>query len=654
MSFVGTALLVFVLATTPPAELVPHSSEVVVFAIALVLGECLPMRIVHHGSEGEITTSSTFALALLLIAGAPATMVVMTIAAIVADGRQRKSLSRALFNVGQYAIAVQAAAFALELTTDIKPGMGVLDPNDLLGALAAAFAFFVVNAILVARAVSLVEGAPFWRYLRTDLAMQTSTVGILLGLGPIVVITSEFSLFALPLLALPLVAIHRAGRRAVAHQHDALHDALTGLPNRILLHDRLEQALLLARREGGGVAVMLLDLDGFKEINDTLGHHEGDSLLCDVAERLAGAVRASDTVARLGGDEFAIVLRDTRSPSEALRIAGGLAGAMARPFDSHNGLRLDVRASIGVAMAPQHGQDAATLIRHADIAMYQAKHSGGGEQLYAAARDDSSPERLQLVADLRAAIESRELVMHFQPKVALETGRVEGLEALARWEHPRRGLLTPEHFIDIAERSGLIGPLTLLALDCALVECRAWRDAGLEVTVAVNLSARSLRDGRIVADVEDALTRHGLPGRLLQLEITENSFVADPETARRVLNELRALGVTIAIDDFGTGYSSLAHLKDLPVDELKIDRKFVRGLVSGSADAAIVRSTVQLAHDLGLRVVAEGVEESSVLVHLKDVGCDAVQGFLFGRPAPASALWPVLEGGDAALVPVAA
>ena len=644
---VGALGVVVLVATVAPApaDALPNNLATWVFAFALVVGECVPMRFVHHGEEGEITTSSTFALALLLTAGPAATMVVMAVAAIVADLRLRKRADRMLFNAGQYVLAVGGAAVALGAFSDISRGGAPFGADDLVGALAAATAFFFINAILVARAVALAYGARFWHYLRTDLAMQTSTVGILLGLGPIVVITADFSLAALPLLALPLVALHRAGRRAVDHQHDALHDSLTGLPNRTLLNDRLDQALILGRREGSTVAVMLLDLDGFKEINDTLGHHEGDQILVRVAERLREALRESDTVARLGGDEFAIVLREATTPSDALLVARALTRALAKPFVTRDGMRLDVRASIGVALAPDHGTDAATLLRYADIAMYQAKHGGGGELLYAAEHDDSSPERLQLVADLRAALERNELVMHFQPKVSLKGGRVEGLEALVRWQHPRLGLLQPAAFIDMAERSGLIAPLTSAALDGALTECRAWMHAGLTVTVAVNLSARSLRDESIVADVAAALERHGVPGHMLQLEITENSFVSDPTAARQVLGALRELGVSIAIDDFGTGYSSLAHLKDLPIDELKIDRHFVAGLAHGNAEAAIVRSTVQLAHDLGLRVVAEGVESSAVLAELARLGCDAVQGFLFGQPGPADGLWAMLVEG---------
>ena len=635
MSLLGVGVLLAFFLGTPADELLPGTGEAWLFAVAVVIGECVPMRLVHHGSDGEITTSSTWAIALLLIAGPAAAMLAIAVGAVVADARQRKSVSRTLFNVGQYTLAIAAAWATLTLLTDLRPPGSSMGADDVPGAVAAAMAFFAVNSLLVARAVALVEGARFWAYLRKDLELQTSTVGILLGLGPIVVIVTEFTPLALPLLALPLIALHRAGRQAVAHQIEALHDGLTGLPNRALLHDRLHQAIVLADRESRTAAVLMLDLDRFKEINDTLGHHEGDELLREVAGRLRGALREIDTVGRLGGDEFAIVLPGTAA-ADAVEIARGLADVLDQPLRWRTDMALRVRASIGIVVYPEHGNDADELLRHADLAMYEAKSSGGGERLYDAGIDDTSPERLRFVGELQDAVRRRELALHFQPKVSLGTGRIEGLEALVRWPHPTLGLLPPARFLDLAERAGLIGELTSFALDAALRECRSWLDAGLEIQVAVNLSPSALHTDAIVAEVAALLDARGVPGRLLQLELTESSLVADPVTARRTLVRLRELGVSIALDDFGTGYSSLAHLKDLPVDELKIDRAFITGLVDSQAEVAIVRSTIQLAHDLGLRVVAEGVETSAVLARLADLGCDAVQGYLLGRPSPAA------------------
>jgi diguanylate cyclase (GGDEF)-like protein len=604
------------------------------FLAGLIVGETVPMRIVHDGSEGEITTSSTFAMALLLSAGAPAAMIGLTLAALVADVLQRKPPVRALFNVGQYAVSMFAAAIAFSAVSGTPLlGSAALSPHDLPAWLAAAAVFFVVNAALVARAVSLAEGVEFWGYLRRDLAVQTSTVGILLGLGPIVVITAEFSPLALPLLGLPLLAIRRAGRQSVASQREALTDSLTGLPNRALFHDRMEQTRRLAARDDSRFTVMLLDLDRFKDINDTLGHVHGDTLLRGLAERLSETLRECDTVARLGGDEFAIVLPAVGEPEAALEVAGKLRAVIEQPFQSE-GMLLEVGASVGIAIYPEDGADSDTLLRHADVAMYQAKEGGHGQQVYTPARDPHSTEKLRLLGELRRAHEHGELVPFFQPKVGVADGLVEGLEALVRWRHPRRGLLLPSEFVPLAERTGHVAALTRLVLHGSLAECRRALDEGRDLRVAVNLSARSLLDERILHDVSDALERWGVPGHLLQLELTESMLIADPRRARQVMSDLRAMGIGLSLDDFGTGYSSLAQLTDLPVDELKVDRSFVARLHEDPAAAAIVTSTVRLAHDLGLRVVAEGVENEVVLDRLDVLGCDVVQGFLFGQPVP--------------------
>src|SRR3954470_17780392 len=536
-----------------------------IFLAGLIVGETVPMRIVHDGSEGEITTSSTFAMALLLSAGAPAAIIGLTLGAVVADVLQRKPPVRALFNVGQYTVSMFAAAVAFSAVSGTPlVGSEPLSPQDLPACMAAAALFFIVNATLVARAVSLAEGVEFWGYLHRDLAVQTATVGILLGLGPIVVITTDFSPAALPLLGLPLLAVRRAGRQSVASQREAMHDALTGLPNRALFHDRIEQTRRLAAREDGRFTVMLVDLDRFKEINDTLGHAHGDQLLRGLSERLSATLRETDTVARLGGDEFAIVLPGVGEPEAAIEVAAKLRSIIEEPFASE-GMLLEVGASVGIAIYPKDGADADTLLRHADVAMYQAKEGALGQQVYTPSRDPHSTEKLRLLGELRHAHEHGELVPFFQPKVGMSDGLVEGLEALVRWRHPRRGLLLPGEFVPLAERTGHVAALTRLVLDGSLAECRRALDGGRDLRVAVNLSARSLLDERILEDVSVALERWNVPGRLLQLELTESMLVADPRRARQVLSDLRAMGVGLSLDDFGTGYSSLAHLTDLPV-----------------------------------------------------------------------------------------
>jgi diguanylate cyclase (GGDEF)-like protein len=453
-------------------------------------------------------------------------------------------------------------------------------------------------------------------------------VAIVLGLG----------LLALYLSLFPV--LRRVTRRLEEHvgeiRYQALHDALTGLPNRDLFHDRLSQTIALERREAGRAAVILIDLDRFKEINDTLGHQSGDDLLKQVGSSLALAVRESDTVARLGGDEFAIVSPRTDADG-ALALADKLRESLARPI-TVGGIELEIDASMGIALFPEHGADAETLMRRADVALYLSKDAHA-PSLYVAEQDHYSPERLALVSDLRRAVASRdELVVFFQPQADLATGEIVRAEALVRWRHPSLGLLTPDVFLPLAERTGLMRPLTRHVLDASLQQCRAWRDRGLDVEVAVNVSGRDLLDLALPDEVTEALERFGVPADRLELEITEDTILTDPVRARSVLERLSTLGVSLAIDDFGAGYSSLGYLKRLSVDVLKIDRSFVMNMASDENDAVIVRSTIDLGHNLGLRVVAEGVEDEQTMRRLGELDCDVAQGYFLGRPTPAEGL----------------
>jgi len=439
-----------------------------------------------------------------------------------------------------------------------------------------------------------------------------------------------------------------AGQAAVALEHARLyadaerratHDPLTGLPNRALLEDRLGRATATSRRDGRPAALLALDLDGFKDVNDTLGHEAGDDLLRQVAGRLRGALRASDTAARPGGDEFAALLPDT-DEAGALAVARAL-GAALEPAFRVAGRRVHIRASVGVALAPAHGDDPATLLRHADVALYAAKRGHLAHAVYTSEEDAHSPDRLALAGDLRAAIAGGDLTLHYQPKLDLATGRVRGVEALVRWTHPTLGPLPPDQFIPLAERTGLIGALTRWALGAALRQCRAWRDAGLDLTVAVNLSMWDLRDAGLPDTVAALLRAHGVPPACLRLELTESAVMGDAARALEVLARLRTLGARLAVDDFGTGYSSLAYLTRLPVDELKIDRSFVRDLAregEGAGTATLVASVVGLAHNLGLTVVAEGMEDAETLAVLTRLGCDVAQGYYVSRPLPAPEL----------------
>ncbi len=418
--------------------------------------------------------------------------------------------------------------------------------------------------------------------------------------------------------------------------HQALHDALTGLPNRVLLLDRLEQALRTLRREDTKLALLLLDLDRFKDVNDTFGHQYGDLLLQQVGERLCGLLRASDTVARLGGDEFAVLL-PTVDAHGAHATAEKILRALEQPFvlDGHG---FDIGGSIGIALAPEHGTDATTLMRRADVAMYTAKAGSAGAMVYAADQDHYSPSRLALIGELRHAIEGDELILHYQPKVDAKAGHLDSVETLVRWQHPRHGMLSPDKFIPLAEHTGLIKPLSLWVLGAALRQCRSWLDAGLEIRVAINLSARLLQDERLVETITEILQTWGVPAGLLQIEITESAVMADPAGALLILTRLHDMGIGLAIDDFGTGYSSLSYLKKLPVDEIKIDKSFVLDMPVNGDDVTIARSIIDLGHNLGMSVVAEGVEHLGILNQLAEMGCDLVQGYYVSRPVPAADL----------------
>jgi diguanylate cyclase (GGDEF)-like protein len=417
-------------------------------------------------------------------------------------------------------------------------------------------------------------------------------------------------------------------------RHESLTDELTGLPTRRHFHRRLDAVLREAEAEALPFALLVFDLDRFKELNDTLGHGAGDTLLQLVGRRLRDDLGRGTLLARLGGDEFAILLAPGNGADEALRVARRVLDAIERPFEVE-GLELDIGVSVGVVLYPEHATEDGELLRRADVAMYLAKGAGGGVATYDPARDLHTRDRLALGRQLRAGLERDEIAVFYQPKVDPQLGRVVGLEALVRWHHPVHGLLMTPDFLSLATRSGLIGKLTRNVLSQALAQLATWRAAGLDLTVAVNLAVPDLLDPDLPDDVALLLARHDVPPTSLALEVTEDGLLADPEGAAATLNAIARLGVRISLDDFGTGWSSLAHLRRLPVDELKIDRSFVTDMVSDDDDAAIVRTTLDLARSLRLRVVAEGVEDAETWKLLADQGCDTIQGYVLSRPLPA-------------------
>jgi diguanylate cyclase (GGDEF)-like protein len=429
--------------------------------------------------------------------------------------------------------------------------------------------------------------------------------------------------------------------------HQALHDMLTGLPNRSCFYDRTEQAMRQGARDGTNSAVMLFDLDRFKEINDTLGHKYGDRVLTEVGPRIRRVLREADTVARLGGDEFCVLLPRVDALDYALEVAERIIAVLGEPLEI-DGMVLGIEASCGIAMAPADGNNADLLLQRADVAMYVAKGSNVSVVAYTDELNVNTPGRLTLLGDLRTAIADDQLLLHYQPKANLETGEIQGVEALVRWEHPTLGRLPPYEFIPVAEHTGLIKPLTTWVLATALRQCREWLDVtrsrGLtDLSMAINLSTRSLLDDGFLEEVKTALECADVPAHLLELEITESAIMTDPLRARRLLTELAELGVRIAIDDFGTGYSSLAYLKDLPVSQLKIDQSFVQHMHDDLNDAIIVRSVVDLGHNLGLQTVAEGVEDHETWEQLAQLGCDSAQGYFLAKPMAAGDFLPWLQ-----------
>lgn len=419
--------------------------------------------------------------------------------------------------------------------------------------------------------------------------------------------------------------------------HQANHDGLTGLPNRAFARDQLEQAIAGAGGRGDACsAVLMLDLDRFKEINDTLGHGFGDEVLKEVGERLRQSVRSDDMVARLGGDEFMVLMRDVER-DHAMRRAQALLEHLRQPLVLPS-TRINLDCSIGLALHPDHGTDAQTLLRRADIALYDAKHLRSGVAVYQPGRDEVHLRQLTLMGDLRQSIVRGQLSLRFQPKVDLASRRVRHAEALLRWRHDELGAIPPDEFIPLAERSGFVHELTRFVLENALRQNGEWRDQGLDLGISVNLSAMDLMDADLPEFIQSCLRRHRVPPARLILEVTESALMRDVDYAVRTLHGLRASGLRLSIDDFGTGYSSLAQLKRLPVDELKIDKSFVMQMTEGSDDAVIVRSTIELGHNMGLSVIAEGVENDSSLELLKRYRCDMVQGYLFSPPLESQAL----------------
>ncbi|MCL6737518.1 putative bifunctional diguanylate cyclase/phosphodiesterase [Streptomyces neyagawaensis] len=584
---------------------------------------------------GGTGSGAALTLAVLILYGwLPAGMVSLTVVVLVGiarRGRWRQGVLHGAVDI----LGIGAGALVLRVFGRVPSVEQPWDPETWNLYAAPQVALVAVAYLAVTRALLWYLAAPRGgvpTVARTALVRQGLVAVALFGIAPLICVVATAQPLLLPLFAIPLIALDSTLWIARARAEEQLRDPLTGLPNRQWLLERTWTALDDAERIGARSALMLIDLDRFRSVNDTLGHLAGDRLLLQIADRLRVALPRGAEAARLGGDEFAVLLPVADSTTSASRVARNLVAALGSPLDL-DGLTLVLEASAGLAVFPDHALDAEGLLRRADVAMYQAKRDRTGVEVYESKRDSNTPDRLGLLGDLRRALDAQEVELHYQPKVRFD-GQVAGLEALVRWVHPERGKVPPDEFIAIAESSGLMPHLTEYVLETALGQVARWRAQGLYVPVAVNVSPRDVHTPGFAGAVAARLARHGVPAGALQLEITEHVLLEDPQRAADTLAGLTGHGVKMSLDDFGTGYSSLVHLRRLPVSELKIDRSFVARLAVDTEDAEIVRCTVDLAHSLGLLVVAEGVEDDETWERLRDLGCDAVQGWLVAAAMP--------------------
>jgi diguanylate cyclase (GGDEF)-like protein len=610
--------------------------ELALFAVLVCACELKPVTVARSGGIQEVVASATFSFAIFLAFGPVPAIAAQGIASLIGDIVGKKHALKTAFNIAQFVLAWALAGILFQAIMGDKTLLTgtALTWRWATALIIAGSTYFVCNSAIVGMIIALATRSSVWSGITGMITREASSDVVLLALSPIVVVAAERSLVLLPVLLLPVLAVYRSALLSAEKEHQAMHDALTDLPNRLQFSAVIERRFENARSKSTRGAVLLIDLDRFKEVNDTLGHQTGDALLCLIGPRIQPVLPEGGVIARLGGDEFAVMLPDIGADG-ALQIGEAIVAALETPFQLE-GFNLEVQASIGIALFPEHGTAADVLIKQADIAMYVAKGRNSGIEIYDAEKDQNSRRRLSLLSELRTALVNGDVVLFYQPKRDLSTGVVTSVEALVRWNHPLFGLIPPAEFVPFAEHTGLIGPLTNFVLRTAVAQGRAWLDAGIDTAVAVNLSARSLHDGAISDEIAQLLVEFSLPASKLQLEITESSIMADPARARRVLEQLDSMGMHLSIDDFGTGYSSLSYLQDLPVREVKIDMSFVTHVLENPRDKVIVRSTIDLARHLGLRSTAEGIESAEAQEWLRSAGCDEGQGFHIAPPMPAN------------------
>ncbi|HEX7994645.1 MAG TPA: EAL domain-containing protein [Streptosporangiaceae bacterium] len=644
VSLAGAAVLAAAIAHLPA----PSSDKVKalvqdpmfwVVAAMILVAEIWPLATPGRRGSDSPAISRTITLAVLLFWGLPIADL-LRVAAIVLVGLARHSPHRVAFNAAQVSLSMGAAELVLH-AHGIRTGHALLiqDPGTLVTLLLAGLAYFIVNFFLVMGAIALLTRTSLKSVVRAKLPFQAAVHLVLFSTALLVVLAMQTgSPFIVALLAFPLAAVYFSAAKSVQRDHQANHDELTGLLNRKLLAKRGGEALASAGSSGVKAGFLLIDLDrstGLKQVNDTLGHAVGDRLLQIVAHRIEHSVRPGDVVARLGGDEFAVLLPSVKEAGAAREVASRLRAALAEPVRLE-AMTFQVEASVGIAIYPDDASGFEQLMQRADVAMYMAKERHNGIERYTPDADRNSAERLALASDLRTAVMRGEIELHYQPKVRLTDLKTIGMEALARWQHPTKGMLAAAEFISLAEQSHLITDMTEQVLDMALRQTAIWWADGMPVQVCVNLPARDLHSIHLTEMITQALQRHDLPPDALRLDINEQVLAGKPAQAAAAVSELAALGVGISLDDFGTGYSSLAQLTRLGISEVKLDPALVAGLPNCSEKTMTVKSLVRLAQSLGIRSIGEGVETTSTAATLRVIGCDGAQGWHFARPMEAS------------------
>lgn len=630
---IGTVLLAVVVVGRVPQAWTSADRTFVVLAALLAVSELKPISLHRPGGVHElITLSGTFACALLLHYDWSLVVAVLALSSLVADQRNGLPWWKAGFNAGQYSLSIGAAAWVLVSLDQTPTG----DPDSsppVVVSLVVCAVFFVVNTTLPGIAIALKEGDDVLRSLWADVPLQWSVNGVLVAMAPLVVAVANDSLWLVGLLVFPVVAVHRGAISALERDHVTMHDPLTGLPNQLAFRDRLIEQLEQSGDTGRHVAVLVLAPDHIEDVTNTLGPSAADDLITQVARRLRTSVPEGAVLARLQGGGFGVALPDLRAPWEADACAEALLQQFSAPYAFAESA-FSLRASVGVSVAPLHGTDPEQLMQHAEVAHDLALRSRSGLEVYSEERNAFTDRRLAVLRGLGPALRRREMRVHFQPQVDISTGCLTGYEALLRWDHPTLGPVPPDEFVALAEHAGMMSEITEFVLDESLRTLADWRRQGSTATVSVNVSASVLQDVGLPGRVARRLKLRGLPNSALVLELTETAVMSHPQRCQEVMRELRALNIGLSLDDYGTGYASLAYLTTLPVDELKIDKSFVLGMRTSQVDRVVVRSTLELAAQLGLRVVAEGVEDEECATLLRDYGCRTGQGYYYGRPVP--------------------